>query len=139
MENPTVLQRGLYPSSQDECVYIITFEQIPYTGIFQMDLIAPTTWHYDGDIPTNSYFQRKIGNTLAKFPITECTILGGNRDISTVVNDTYITGCLIGLARLPNDIECFEYLSRQDSPNDDALLDRKRENQTKSKNKALQN
>ena len=60
MDYPEVTSRGLYPKSNDECLYIITFKDTPYTGMFRIDLIAPTTWHYDKELPNQSYFQKSL-------------------------------------------------------------------------------
>ena len=132
MDYPEVTSRGLYPKSDDECLYIITFEHTPYTGMFPIDLIAPTTWHYNKELPNRSYFQKRIGAKLEQFLVPDCIISAANRDIVFVASDKYVKGVLIGLARLPNDIECFEYLCRQLSPNDEALLEKKKENQSEA-------
>jgi hypothetical protein len=132
MDYPEVTSRELYAKSNDECLYIITFKDTPYTGMFRIDLIAPTTWHYDKELPNRSYFQKRIGAKLERFLISECIVYAADRDIVFVASDKYVKGVLIGLARLPNDIECFEYLCRQLSPNDETLLERKKENQSEA-------
>ena len=133
----TVISRGLYAASEDHCLYVIKFEHLEHNTFFVVHLIKPTTWHFNAIEPSCSYFEKKVGEELVRFPISECIVQCIDGNLTTIVNELYIQGVCIGLGRVPSDMECYTAIVQQVAVNDDQLLARKRENQQREKNNEL--
>ncbi len=52
-----VTTRGLYASEPEHCYYLIQFKDHIHNILFPVELIAPTTWHFNADKPAQSYFE----------------------------------------------------------------------------------
>jgi len=132
-----VTSRGLYASEAAHCYYLIQFKDHIHNILFPIELIAPTTWHFNADEPAQSYFEKKVGEELVRFTIADCIVQRVNGHPTSIVCDNYIQGFNIGLGRVPSDLECYTAIVEHSVVNDDDLLARKRENQRREKNNEL--
>ena len=132
-----VTSRGLYASEATHCYYLIQFKDHIHNILFPVELIAPTTWHFNADEPAQSYFKKKMGNELVRFPIGKCIVQRVNDNHTSIVCNNYIQALNIGLGRVPSDMECYTAIMEHSVVNDDDLLVRKRENQRRAQNNEL--
>jgi len=132
-----VTSRGLYASEPEHCYYLIQFKNRIHNILFPVQPIAPTTWHFNTDEPSQSYFEKKVGEELVRFPIAECIVQCVDGYLTSIICDNYIQGFHIGLGMVPSDMECYTAIVEQSVANDDDLLARKRENQRREKNNEL--
>ena len=55
-----VTSRGLYASDLGHCYYLIRFKNRIHNILFPVQLIAPTTWHFNAAESSQSYFEKKM-------------------------------------------------------------------------------
>ena len=105
----------LRPFKDQDYVGVINLHNI----LFPVQLIAPTTWHFNAAEPSQSYFEKKVGKELVRFPIAECIVQRVNGHFTSIICDNYIQGFIIGLGTVPSDMECYTSIVAQSVVNDD--------------------
>jgi hypothetical protein len=130
-EHTDVIGRGIYPDSKESCSYYIEFKNTPAV-LFDIVMLAGVSWHYNAENPNESSFMKKMGDENVNIPLTSCSVHTQKGHIVALTCTTWNKNFCMGLARLPTDLECWQYIKSQLSPQDCALLDRKRLNQKKA-------
>ena len=127
-EHTDVIGRGIYAESKESCSYYIEFKNKPAI-LFDIEMLTGVSWHYNAENPNGSSFMKKMGNENVNIPLTSCSVHTQKGHIVTLVCTTWNKNVCMGLARLPTDLECWQHIKSQMSPQDCALLGRKRQNQ----------